>query len=71
MRRDLAKALDMDVANIRCIHAQGSGCYGHNGADDVALDAALLARASNGHQVEGAVDARRRFFVFEDPMARR
>ena len=27
------------------IHVDGSGCYGHNGADDVALDAALLAVA--------------------------
>ena len=35
-------------ATIRCIHAEGSGCYGHNGADDVALDAALLARAVTG-----------------------
>lgn len=52
LRRDLAKALDMDAAKIRCIHAQGSGCYGHNGADDVALDAALLARASNGRPVK-------------------
>jgi nicotinate dehydrogenase subunit B len=45
LRRDLAKALKMDQANVRCIHAEGSGCYGQNGADDVALDAALLARA--------------------------
>jgi nicotinate dehydrogenase subunit B len=52
LKRDLAKALDMDVAKIRCIHAQGSGCYGHNGADDVALDAALLARAANGRPVK-------------------
>ncbi len=52
LRRDLAKALDMDEVKIRCIHAQGSGCYGHNGADDVALDAALLARASNGRPVK-------------------
>ena len=36
---------------IRCIHAEGSGCYGHNGADDVALDAALLARAAAGRPV--------------------
>ena len=28
-----------------CIHREGAGCYGHNGADDVALDAALVARA--------------------------
>jgi nicotinate dehydrogenase subunit B len=52
LRRDLAKALEMDVEKIRCIHAQGSGCYGHNGADDVALDAALLARAAGGRPVK-------------------
>ena len=49
----------MEVANVHCIHAQGSGCYGHNGADDVALDAALLARASEAAG-QGAMDARRR-----------
>ncbi len=52
LQRDLAKALDMDVTKIRCVHAPGSGCYGHNGADDVALDAALLARASSGRPVK-------------------
>jgi nicotinate dehydrogenase subunit B len=52
LQRDLAKALDMEVANVHCIHTQGSGCYGHNGADDVALDAALLARASDGSPVK-------------------
>jgi nicotinate dehydrogenase subunit B len=52
LRNDLAKALDMDVTKVRCTHAQGSGCYGHNGADDVALDAALLARACNGRPVK-------------------
>jgi nicotinate dehydrogenase subunit B len=51
LRRDLAKALKMDQGAIRCIHGQGSGCYGHNGADDVALDAALLARAVEGRPV--------------------
>jgi nicotinate dehydrogenase subunit B len=45
LRRDLAKALKLEERAIRCVHAAGSGCYGHNGADDVALDAALLARA--------------------------
>ncbi|MBO0765858.1 MAG: xanthine dehydrogenase family protein molybdopterin-binding subunit, partial [Hyphomicrobiaceae bacterium] len=45
LRADLAKALKVAPDVIRVIHAQGSGCYGHNGADDVALDAALLARA--------------------------
>ena len=37
--------------SIRCIHMEGAGCYGHNGADDVAFDAALLARATNGRPV--------------------
>ena len=37
--------LKLDEDAIHCIHAEGAGCYGHNGADDVALDAALLARA--------------------------
>jgi nicotinate dehydrogenase subunit B len=45
LRRDLARALKLDEDAIHCIHAEGAGCYGHNGADDVALDAALLARA--------------------------
>ena len=42
----------MDVKDIRCTHAEGAGCYGHNGADDVALDAALLARATGGRPVK-------------------
>jgi nicotinate dehydrogenase subunit B len=52
LRRDLAKALDLDEGRIRAIYVQGSGCYGHNGADDAALDAALLARAAAGHPVK-------------------
>jgi nicotinate dehydrogenase subunit B len=51
LRATLAKALDLSPAAIRCIHAEGSGCYGHNAADDVALDAALLARAAPGRPV--------------------
>src|SRR5262249_5561247 len=47
-RARLAEALDMKPSTVRCVHAEGSGCYGHNGADDVALDAALLARATPG-----------------------
>jgi len=51
LRADLAKALKVPREAIRVIHAQGAGCYGHNGADDVALDAALLARAVPGRPV--------------------
>jgi CO/xanthine dehydrogenase Mo-binding subunit len=36
---------------VRCVHVHGSGCYGHNGADDAAADAALLARALPGRPV--------------------
>ena len=52
LRADLAKALGVATSDIRCIHAEGAGCYGHNGADDVALDAALLARATGGRPVK-------------------
>jgi CO/xanthine dehydrogenase Mo-binding subunit len=52
LRGDLAKAFAMDPQNIRCIHAEGAGCYGHNGADDVVLDAALVARATDGRPVK-------------------
>jgi nicotinate dehydrogenase subunit B len=51
LRSELVKALKLPAASIRCIHTEGSGCYGHNGADDVALDAALLARAVPGRPV--------------------
>ncbi len=51
LRVHLAKALRVAEPEIRVIHEQGSGCYGHNGADDVALDAALLARAVPGKTV--------------------
>jgi nicotinate dehydrogenase subunit B len=39
-------------AEVDVIHTPGSGCYGHNGADDVALDAALVARAVPGRPVK-------------------
>jgi nicotinate dehydrogenase subunit B len=52
LRRDLALALGMREDAIAVRHAEGSGCYGHNGADDVALDAALLARAAGGRPVQ-------------------
>ncbi|MGC2520436.1 MAG: molybdopterin cofactor-binding domain-containing protein, partial [Burkholderiales bacterium] len=51
LRRDLALALGMREETIVVRHVEGSGCYGHNGADDVALDAALLARAAQGRPV--------------------
>ena len=43
LRRSLALALDLDPGRVDVIHQQGAGCYGHNGADDVALDAGIVA----------------------------
>jgi nicotinate dehydrogenase subunit B len=51
LRGELARALKLPANAIRCVHTEGSGCYGHNGADDVALDAALIARALPGRPV--------------------
>ena len=43
LRGALAEMLRLPVERVRCIHMEGSGCYGHNAADDVAADAALVA----------------------------
>lgn len=51
LRSDLAKALRLPPEAILVRHVEGAGCYGHNGADDVALDAAILARAYPGRPV--------------------
>ena len=50
-RQGIAEMLNMPPANVRCIHVEGAGCYGHNGADDAAADAALIARALPGTPV--------------------
>jgi nicotinate dehydrogenase subunit B len=47
----IAQMLGVERNKIRCQHMQGSGCYGHNMADDAAADAALLARAVPGRPV--------------------
>jgi CO/xanthine dehydrogenase Mo-binding subunit len=52
LREDLAKALGVRASDITAMHREGSGCYGQNGADDVALDAALVARATKGRPVK-------------------
>jgi nicotinate dehydrogenase subunit B len=51
LRDCLADVLELGPERVRVIHVVGPGCYGHNGADDVALDAALLARAVPGRPV--------------------
>jgi len=51
LRGCIAAVFDMTLEQVHIIHTEGAGCYGHNGADDVALDAALLARACRGRPV--------------------
>jgi CO/xanthine dehydrogenase Mo-binding subunit len=48
LRKALAELLGLPAGRVRCIHVEGAGCYGHNGADDAAADAALAARAVPG-----------------------
>lgn len=48
IREVIAPVLGLNVEDIRVIQKEGSGCYGHNGADDAALDAALLAQRVEG-----------------------
>jgi hypothetical protein len=51
LRKDLALAFGVDPQKIEVQHVRGAGCYGHNGADDVAYDAAWLARHVPGQCV--------------------
>ena len=52
LRAALAGSLGLAEADIAIHHTQGPGCYGHNGADDVALDAALMALEVPGRPVK-------------------
>jgi len=45
LRKSIAEMLRLPEDRVQCIHVEGSGCYGHNAADDAAADAALIARA--------------------------
>jgi nicotinate dehydrogenase subunit B len=51
LRSTISDLTGLEEANIRVSGVRGSGCYGHNGADDVAADAALLAIAYPGKHI--------------------
>jgi nicotinate dehydrogenase subunit B len=44
LRKQLANMLGMKAEDVRCVYIEGSGCYGRNGHEDAAADAALLAK---------------------------
>jgi nicotinate dehydrogenase subunit B len=51
LRADLSLVLKLPLEQITVEHMEGAGCYGHNAADDVALDAVLLAKTAGGRPV--------------------
>lgn len=51
LRDQIAACLDLRPLRVRVIHVPGAGCYGHNGADDAALDAAIVACELKGTPV--------------------
>lgn len=51
LRANIAATLGLPIDKVACHHVQGAGCYGHNGADDAALDAALAAMELPGRPI--------------------
>jgi len=51
LRGAIATGLGLAPGRVTVNHVEGAGAYGHNGADDAAMDAVLLARAVPGHPV--------------------
>jgi nicotinate dehydrogenase subunit B len=52
LRREIAGVLQLPESQVVVSHVQGAGCYGHNGAEDAALDAVIMARATAGRPVK-------------------
>ena len=51
LRGAIASIVGLDESKVTCIHAQASGCYGHNGADDAGCDAAVIAMHVPGRPI--------------------
>jgi nicotinate dehydrogenase subunit B len=51
LRAEIARTVQLELDHVVVEHVEGAGCYGHNPADDAALDAVLLARAVPGRHV--------------------
>ena len=51
LRQEISIVLRMPEDKIVVHHGEGAGCYGHNGADDAGLDAAILARLAKGRAI--------------------
>jgi CO/xanthine dehydrogenase Mo-binding subunit len=51
LRGAIARLVGLDEDSVRLINAEAAGCYGHNGADDAAADAALIAMQMPGKAI--------------------
>jgi nicotinate dehydrogenase subunit B len=51
LRAAIAAGLSLETGQVTVHYVEGAGVYGQNGADDVAMDAVLLARAVPGRAV--------------------
>ncbi|HMB47138.1 MAG TPA: molybdopterin cofactor-binding domain-containing protein, partial [Afifellaceae bacterium] len=51
LRNTIADVFGMEPDDVVVHHALGAGCYGHNGADDAAFEAVLVARALQGRPI--------------------
>jgi nicotinate dehydrogenase subunit B len=51
LRDAIAAGLGLDATQVTVQYVEGAGVFGQNGADDVAMDAVLLARALPGRAV--------------------
>ena len=51
VQRVAADLLDLPPEKVHAIHVEGSGCYGQNGADDVAAEVAVIAKAVPGKPI--------------------
>jgi nicotinate dehydrogenase subunit B len=51
LQRVVAELVHLPLEKVHAIHAEGAGCYGQNGADDAAADAAVVAMAIPGRPI--------------------
>lgn len=51
LRGAIARVVGLAESQVRCIHMEAAGCFGHNGGDDAACDAAAIAMQFPGRPI--------------------